>query len=329
MKDVSIIIPAYNAENTLAECLQSVTALDWECQVELILIDDGSTDRTGEIAASFPRVKIIVAPHQGAAHATNLGIKTASHELIVLVDADAALEKDWLKKVAPAFNDPSVAAAGGCVVTANRSAIGRIAGYDVELRLANAPEKIDHLSTANTAYRRQVLLDIGLLTEELKADYDVDLSRRLKAAGYRLTLVKNARCRHYWKDTLASYLWQQYNYAYYRMTLARKFGKAHDRVTGPLMILQVPFTLLVLLAAILGSLATPWALLALLLIPTVHLPETLLLLFKRRDAAVLLMPSLFTARSLTWLWAAIIWSIRQITRSGSETVAEPPPRPSH
>ena len=75
----------------------------------------------------------------------------------------------------------------------------------------------DHLYTMNTAYRREILLEVGPLNEELLAGYDVDLSRRLRAAGYRLILRKDATCRHYWRDNLRDYLRQQYNYAYHRM----------------------------------------------------------------------------------------------------------------
>ena len=319
MNNVSIIIPAYNAESTIQECLQSVTIIKWSGELEVILVNDGSTDRTAEIAASFSGVNTINVPHRGAAGATNLGIKAAHNDIVVLVDADVVLEKDWLEKIIPVFADPSVAAAGGSVVTANKSIIGKIAGYDVELRLSKAPTDIDHLPTANTAYRRQILLEVGLLNEEMKAGYDADLSRRLKAAGYRLILKKDTRCRHYWKDNLKDYLRQQYNYAYYRMILARKFGKAYDQITGPGMILQLPFTILVVLFAIFGSLVFSWAPLALFLMLIIHLPETFSLLYRRKDIRVLLLPLVFTIRNLCWVWATTVWGIKYLTRSAPPT----------
>ncbi len=325
MNGITIIIPAYNAEGTLRECLQSITALKQSSRTEIILVNDGSADKTSEIAASFSNVKTIDVPHKGAARAINIGVKAANHDIIAIVEADVTLEKDWLEKIIPAFDDPSVAAVGGCVVTANRSAIGKLAGYDVELRLGQAPADIDNLSMTNTAYRRQILIEVGLISEDLKAGYDVDLSRRLKAAGYRLILKHEVRSRHYWKDNLGEYLRQQYNYAYYRMTLTRKFGlgKAHDRITGPGMILQLPFTLLVLLFAIFGSLIFPWATLTLFLMLLIHVPETILLLSKRRDIRILLLPLLFTVRNLSWVWASAVWETRYLTRYVSPTVSSP------
>jgi len=202
---VSIVIPAYNAEHTLGECLQAATAVSWPGELEIIVVNDGSNDKTCDIASSFSEVRIIDVPHVGAASATNVGIKSAYHDIVVLLDADAILEKDWLEKIIPSLYDPSVAAVAGYAVTANSSIIGKIVGYDVESRLDKLPIDTDHLYTMNTAYRREILLEVGLLDEELGAGYDVDLSRRLKAAGYHLILRKDVACRHYWRDDLKCY----------------------------------------------------------------------------------------------------------------------------
>ena len=314
MNGVSIVIPAYNAEHTLQECLQAATTLKWAGAVEVIVVNDGSSDKTSEIASSFSEVKVINIPHEGVAQATNIGVKAAHYDIVVLVDADAVLEKDWLEKIIPYLDDSSVAAASGYAVTANRSIIGKLMGYDVESRLDRVPTDTDHLFTTNAACRRNALLEVGLFNQELHAGQDVDLSRRLKAAGYRLILRKDIKCRHYWKDNLKGYLQQQYNYAYYRMELTRRFRKPHDQVTGLGMVLQVPLTTLVLLFATFGGLAFHWAPLALLSLPLIHLPQTIILLSKRKDICILLLPLLFTMRNLCWVWAAMSWGIRHVTR---------------
>ena len=66
MNGVSIIIPAYNAEQTMAECLHAVTNLRWSGDLEVIVVNDGSSDRTADIALAFPRVKVINIPNGGA-----------------------------------------------------------------------------------------------------------------------------------------------------------------------------------------------------------------------------------------------------------------------
>ena len=315
MSNVSIVIPAYNAKHTLGECLQAVATLKSTGELEVIVVNDGSTDSTSEIASSFPGVRVVDINHGGAARATNIGIQAAHYDIVVLVDTDAIVENDWLEKIIPSLDDPTIAAVSGYIVTANNSVIGKLAGYDVESRLTRTPIYTDHLSTTNTACRRATLLEIGLLDEKLKVGYDVDLSRRLKAAGYRLLLRKDVTCRHYWKDNLKGYLRQQYNYAYYRMELARRFRKPHDQVTGLGMVLQVPLTIALILASCLGSLASPLALLLLLLLPLIHLPQTVSLLRRRKDTCILMLPLLFTIRDLCWVWASMNWGISFVAQT--------------
>jgi len=230
---------------------------------------------------------------------------------VLSIDADATLRLDWLKHILPHFDDPTVAAVGGYALTGNKSLIGRLMGYDVELRLDGIDQDTDHLYTMNTAYRRPVLLEIGMFDEDLQIAYDVDISRRLVAKGYRLVLSKDAKCTHYWRDDLNGYLKQQYNYAYYRLEITQKFKRSSDRVASIGMIFHVPLTAVVLIVVILGSIASPWAPLLLITLPIVHIPETLRLLLSRREFRILALPFLFTLRNLVWTWAAGIWVLRQ------------------
>jgi cellulose synthase/poly-beta-1,6-N-acetylglucosamine synthase-like glycosyltransferase len=311
MKGISVVIPAYNAEGTIGDCLRAAKSLEYAGDLEVIVVNDGSTDKTADIALTFPMVRVISVPNGGAPRATNIGIQAAKYDIVVSLDADAMLERDWLQKVVPLFDDPKIAAVAGYALTGNRSLVGKFMGYDVELRLDRIGPHTDHLYTMNTAYRRQILLEIGMFDESLRIAYDGDISRRLVAKGYRLMLNKDAKCTHYWRDDLKGYLKQQYNYAYYRLEIARKFKKSHDRIAGIGMILQAPFTMMTLLAAILGSLASPLAPLLLILLPVVHLPKTVNLLFKKGDACILALPFLFTLRNFAWIWAAIVWAAKQ------------------
>jgi cellulose synthase/poly-beta-1,6-N-acetylglucosamine synthase-like glycosyltransferase len=293
--------------------------LRWPGETEVIVVNDGSSDRTAEIAASFPGVKLMNVTNGGAARATNIGIREARHDIVVSLDADAVLAEDWLEKIMPLFDDLRIAAAAGYSVTGNRSAIGKLMGWDVELRLDRLKKYSDHLYTMNTAYRRQVLLDIGMFDEKMKIAYDGDISRRLKAAGYVLVINKDAKCTHFWRDDLKGYLKQQYHYAYYRLDITRKFGKSSDQVAGLGMMLNVPFTAVVLLLGTFGCFLSPFVALTLLLLPLIHLPETFVLLIKRREANVFLLPLLFTMRNMTWTWAALVWGMRRFAVSPSQT----------
>lgn len=310
---VSIVVPAYNAAKTIGDCLNAARNLDHTGNLEIIVVNDGSRDRTAEIAAAVDGVRVIDTPRGGVARARNTGTRAAQYEIIVQLDSDAILQPDWLRQIMPLFDDPKLGAAAGYAVTGNKSLVGKLMGYDVELRLDRIEDYTNHLYTMNTAYRRHALFEVGLFSDSLRAAEDVDISRRLVEAGYKLMLNKQAKCTHYWRDDLKGYLKQQYSYAYYRPEIGRRFKKSHDRVAGIGMIVHVPLTALIVVAAVAGSLVSPFALLLLLSLPLMHLPETIKLLARRKEKVILALPFLFTLRNLSWTWAGSVWSLRQVS----------------
>jgi len=92
---ISVIIPTYNEEKVIAECLSSLSSQS-EKDFEIIIVDDGSTDKTSEIVENFS-VKFLKQQHQGPAMARNLGAKEAKGKILVFVDADMTFDKDFLK----------------------------------------------------------------------------------------------------------------------------------------------------------------------------------------------------------------------------------------
>lgn len=109
---ISIIIPAYNEEQYLSKTLENVLAQDYN-DFEVIVVDNASTDRTAEIARSFPKVKVFFEGNKGTMWACERGRKEATGEIIVRMDADCLPEKDWLAKGAAHFSDQKVVAVTG------------------------------------------------------------------------------------------------------------------------------------------------------------------------------------------------------------------------
>lgn len=100
---ISVIIPVYNEENDLNECIDSLVNQSEE-SFEIIVIDDGSTDNTLNVVKEFeriksPDIKIISQKHKGAGAARNLGAKTARGDILVFIDADMTFEKSFLSKL--------------------------------------------------------------------------------------------------------------------------------------------------------------------------------------------------------------------------------------
>lgn len=118
---ISVVVPAYNAENTLAKCIESVATADYpQEKIEIIVVDDGSTDGTHGIAEAYakkyPNVRVFRKENQGnAAYTKNYGIERASGEIIATLDADSYIEKDTIRKMLPHFESDDVAAVTAAV----------------------------------------------------------------------------------------------------------------------------------------------------------------------------------------------------------------------
>ena len=110
---ISIVIPTYNSEKYLYQCLQSIVAQDYpKNKLEIIIVDGGSTDRTIEIAKKFKVTKILYNPRRTGEAGKALGMKAAKNEIIAFIDSDNILDrKDWLKRMVEPFNDSEIVGA--------------------------------------------------------------------------------------------------------------------------------------------------------------------------------------------------------------------------
>ena len=142
---VSAVIPAYNAEHFISDTIQSVLAQTYEI-AEVIVVDDGSSDRTAEVAAVFSRTRVIRRPNGGQGAARNTGIFAASGEWIALLDHDDI----WL----PRKTEVQL----GCVA----SDVGVIHGNQVEeVNFGNLWHRQAHIGPSGTLIRKQTLLEVG------------------------------------------------------------------------------------------------------------------------------------------------------------------------
>ena len=96
---ISVIIPAYNEENYISACLDSLMAQTNAPVYEVIVADNGSQDKTVQIAKKYANVRIVHARHRGVAHARQAGLDAALGEIIVSTDADCTFRNDWLAKI--------------------------------------------------------------------------------------------------------------------------------------------------------------------------------------------------------------------------------------
>ncbi len=181
---VSILIPAYNEEKVLARTIETVLEATYPNK-EIIVIDDGSTDRTRQVAEGFADrgVKVVHRPNGGKATALNHGLMFARGEVIVIVDADSRVCKNTLVELVKPFRDPEVAAVAGNIKVFNRDnlltkcqALEYIASINIARRALDIFGSVSVVPGALGAYRREALESGGRYDPDtLVEDFDLTL----------------------------------------------------------------------------------------------------------------------------------------------------------
>ncbi len=209
---VSIIVPTLNSGSTIDACLRSILELDYPKQLlEVIVIDGGSTDDTMQIAKAHP-VKVVYSQLNPPA-AYNLVLKNIENPIIGLVDSDAKVEKQWLRKLVKLLDDPKVAGASGTVDTWNKDKlVPRVIGYELISRYRRLPDTVERVATMNLLLKKKIVTEIGGFDEALPTQYDTDIGARLTQAGYRIAFDAEAICYHFHRPTLKAFFKQQYKY---------------------------------------------------------------------------------------------------------------------
>ncbi|MFD5482319.1 glycosyltransferase family 2 protein [Streptomyces hawaiiensis] len=188
---VSVIIPNYNYEKTLAACLDAVFAQTHQ-PCEVIVVDDGSTDRSPQIAASYPCRLIAGAGNRGVSAARNLGAREARGDVLFFVDSDVALRPDALANALRVLrDDPECGLVHGTYDTRPLFDDGPVEHYRVLHAHWWRRRSVGRVGTAVfalAAVRREVFAAAGPFHESLRDAEDVEYSDRLvRVAGIRLT----------------------------------------------------------------------------------------------------------------------------------------------
>jgi glycosyltransferase involved in cell wall biosynthesis len=210
----SVIVCAYQAEDTLAECLQSLTGLDYP-NYEVLVVDDGSTDATAEIARRFP-VRLLCGGRLGLSGARNLGLEHAEGEIVAYIDADAQADPDWLVYLALALEAPGTAGAGGPSpippdAPPGAQCVARAPGGPIHVLLDN--ERAEHVPGCNMAFWRERLLDVGGFDPIYRAaGDDVDVCWKLLDCDCEIRFHPSALVWHRRRDSIRAFWRQQVGY---------------------------------------------------------------------------------------------------------------------
>jgi cellulose synthase/poly-beta-1,6-N-acetylglucosamine synthase-like glycosyltransferase/peptidoglycan/xylan/chitin deacetylase (PgdA/CDA1 family) len=248
----SIVVPAFDEADVIEASVRSLAASDYP-EFEVIVVDDGSSDGTGEIVRGLglEGVTLIAEENRGKPDALNAGIAAARHELIVCVDADTVFEPGTLRRLLQPFIDERVGAVAGNTKVANRGGLlGRwqhidyVMGFNLDRRLFDVLQCMPTVPGAIGAFRRQALDEVGRFSGATLAE-DTDITIALGRVGWRVVYAEDAIARTEAPSTLAALWRQRYRWSYGTLQAVWKHRRAlAERGEGRIGRVGIPYLLL-------------------------------------------------------------------------------------
>jgi cellulose synthase/poly-beta-1,6-N-acetylglucosamine synthase-like glycosyltransferase len=218
---VTVLVPAYNEEAGIGSTLRSLLDSTHR-ELQVVVIDDGSSDRTADIAENMgdARVEVVRQSNSGKAAALNTGLAHARYDIVVMVDADTVFEPDAIERIVQPLAHPAVGAVSGNTKVGNRRTLlarwqhlEYVFGFNLDRRMFEVLECMPTVPGAIGAFRRDAVIGVGGVSEDTLAE-DTDLTMALWRAGWRVLYEESAVA---WTEVPTSLrqLWRQrYRWCY-------------------------------------------------------------------------------------------------------------------
>lgn len=252
---VSVVVCAHNATSTIEECLRSLSYLNYP-NYEIIVVDDGSTDGTGPLSATYG-ARLIRTERGGLSRARNEGIKAARGSIIAFIDADAAADPHWLTFALAALEEQNAAAVGGPNLSPAHDGfvaqcVDHAPGNPIHVLIDNA--RAEHIPGCNMIFRKAALEAIGMfdVTHRAAGD-DVDVCWKLLARKHTIAFSPSAVVWHHRRGTVKGFLKQQRGYGFAEAHLHNRYpghynafgyavwrGRIYDPATHALNGMELP-----------------------------------------------------------------------------------------
>jgi GT2 family glycosyltransferase len=248
---ISVVVCTYNGARIIRDCYEGLKHLEYP-NLEVIVVDDGSTDGTGRIAAEYG-FRVIRTENRGLSSARNTGAAAATGEIIAYIDDDARPDPHWPHYLAAAFmrtrhgciGGPNVAPAGDGLVA---ECVDRSPGNPAHVLLSDS--EAEHVPGCNLAVRKSALQAVGGFDPQFRiAGDDVDFCWRLRDKGFTIGFCPGAMVWHHRRGSARQFMKQQLNYGRAEAMLERKWphkynGAGHvtwsGRVYGPFIAVSRP-----------------------------------------------------------------------------------------
>jgi O-antigen biosynthesis protein len=249
---ISVVVCSCNGAKTIGDCCEGLSKLEYP-NVEVIVIDDGSTDDTAVIAGQCG-FRVITTENQGLSSARNTGYLAASGEIVAYIDDDARPDPHWLLYLAASFlrsrhvgiGGPNIAPPGGGRIA---DCVANAPGGPVHVLLSD--QEAEHIPGCNMAFRKSALEAVGGFDPRYRAaGDDVDICWRLQERGWTLGFSPAAMVWHRRRNSVRAYWRQQKGYGKAEALLEQKWPERYNgaghvawsgRLYGKGLTLALPF----------------------------------------------------------------------------------------
>ena len=304
---VSVVIPARNAEATIAEALDSVLSQDYPGPVEVIVADGSDTPATSDILRRrYPEVQVVANPGRSAAAGLEAGIRAASGEVVARCDAHAVLPPGYLRRAVETLSRTGAANVGGRQHPAGHTLLERAVGLavstrigagDARYRLGGPEGPVDTVYLG--VFRRPALDEVGGFDPAMARNEDYELNWRLREHGETVWFDPGLAVAYRPRGGLAQLARQYYDYGRWKCVMLRRYPSSlrARQLAAPLLVLGLAASPLLALGGAAGATAAA------------ALPATWLLAvalgsvaagLRRREPAAVLTPLALATMHLSW-----------------------------
>ncbi|MFC7309828.1 glycosyltransferase [Streptomyces monticola] len=232
IEPVTVLVPAYNEAKCIENTVRSLMSSDQP--VEVIVIDDGSSDGTARIVENLrlPGVRVVRQHNAGKPAALNRGLANARYDIIVMMDGDTVFEPSTVRELVQPFGDPWVGAVAGNAKVGNKdSLIGAwqhieyVMGFNLDRRMYDVMRCMPTIPGAVGAFRRSALERVGGMSDDTLAE-DTDITMALHRDGWRVVYAEKARAWTEAPETVQQLWSQRYRWSYGTMQAIWKHRRA-------------------------------------------------------------------------------------------------------
>ena len=322
MIDVSVIVPVFNGRNKIERCIGALRRQKTEKTFEIIVVDDGSTDRTLQ-SISDNGVRFFWQANQGPAAARNLGVAKSRGEIVLFTDADCEPLEDWIEQMTQHLQEPAISGVKGTYLTRQKKIVPRFVQleYESKYKRMKKDRYIDFIDTYSAGFVKKDFFNAGKFDTRfpLPSVEDQEFSFRMWEKGYRMVFAPKAKVYHTHSEDLLEYMKKKFRIGFWKALVLRKHPKKmiRDSHTPQLLKLEMIFSMLLLISLLLCPFKSDFLFYALFPLAgfLVTIFPFVLKLFRKDPIVALFSPFLLFARAVSLGFGLFVGSIK-FYRSG-------------